>query len=380
MSCPYQIRLLLLIQILLFTFHHGTSQKIRDFDLINWERLAEGVIVNEYHGTIDTLPVVFFLVELQMDSVRLDLQLGKDQIIGQETVSSMVKRKGAILGINGGFSYTNSSNNIYHGIPRGFLVDEGKIQSLPERERSSFCMCNGKPRLVRPNIQIALQQQGTLISGFQLNQAVAPDDSIPVIYTSEWNATTLSEHSMTEWLINDKRANIVRHGSNVIPENGYIITLPKQLLWQPDSRGRIELEYTINDRYNTNLSTEITNCECNSAGPTLIRNRMAINDFTQEDDKFCCGFAGKHPRTAIGYIALTNTLLFLVADGRQPGYSMGLTLEEEKNIFKSLGCEFAYNLDGGGSSTLVTQDSVINRFSDARERPRCDAWLVYPAH
>jgi exopolysaccharide biosynthesis protein len=50
-----------------------------------------------------------------------------------------------------------------------------------------------------------------------------------------------------------------------------------------------------------------------------------------------------------------KTLLILVVDGRQPGYSQGLTLLEMAELMRSYGARNAINLDGGGSSTLVME-------------------------
>jgi exopolysaccharide biosynthesis protein len=49
-----------------------------------------------------------------------------------------------------------------------------------------------------------------------------------------------------------------------------------------------------------------------------------------------------------------------VVDGRNPGYSKGVTTEEFAQIFKDLGCTTAYNLDGGGSSTMYFKGEVVN--------------------
>ena len=68
---------------------------------------------------------------------------------------------------------------------------------------------------------------------------------------------------------------------------------------------------------------------------------------------------GTNPRTGIGIIE-ANHFVFVVVDGRSPGYSRGVTLEEFAEIFQGLGCTTAYNLDGGGSSTLYFMGNVIN--------------------
>lgn len=68
---------------------------------------------------------------------------------------------------------------------------------------------------------------------------------------------------------------------------------------------------------------------------------------------------GTNPRTGVGIIE-ANHFVFVVVDGRNPGYSRGVTLEEFAEIFQELGCITAYNLDGGGSSTLYFMGDVVN--------------------
>ena len=50
----------------------------------------------------------------------------------------------------------------------------------------------------------------------------------------------------------------------------------------------------------------------------------------------------------------------MVVDGRSAGYSRGVSLTEFAQIFKDLGCTEAYNIDGGGSSTMYFMGRVVN--------------------
>jgi hypothetical protein len=61
------------------------------------------------------------------------------------------------------------------------------------------------------------------------------------------------------------------------------------------------------------------------------------------------------PRTAVGIDQAGETMLILVADGRQPFYSQGVTLRELAEILQGYGMHTVLNLDGGGSSTLVVE-------------------------
>jgi hypothetical protein len=64
---------------------------------------------------------------------------------------------------------------------------------------------------------------------------------------------------------------------------------------------------------------------------------------------------GIHPRTAIGIDSTSTILTIVIVDGRQPGYSEGLSMWELSDLLIEYGAEYALNLDGGGSSTLVVQ-------------------------
>ena len=84
------------------------------------------------------------------------------------------------------------------------------------------------------------------------------------------------------------------------------------------------------------------------------------------------------PRTAVGLNGAGNTLYLVVVDGRQPGYSEGVSLQELAGILAEFGAYNAMNLDGGGSSTLVREgalggvvvlNSPVGRTIPGTERP-----------
>ena len=83
----------------------------------------------------------------------------------------------------------------------------------------------------------------------------------------------------------------------------------------------------------------------------------------------------REPRTAIGMVD-KNHYVIIVADGRRNGWSeKGMTLQELQQLFIEQGCQVAYNLDGGGSATLVFGGEKLNRSSGSRERDVSD--IVY---
>ena len=89
-------------------------------------------------------------------------------------------------------------------------------------------------------------------------------------------------------------------------------------------------------------------------GPGLISD----DEILVEDGDEVKRAKTSNPRTAIGMIE-PNHFLFVVSDGRSDE-SVGLTLLELAEFMHGLGAVTAYNLDGGGSSTMVFQGTVIN--------------------
>lgn len=112
--------------------------------------------------------------------------------------------------------------------------------------------------------------------------------------------------------------------------------------------------------------------------PTLVRDGEL---FIGKGDT---PFFSRHPRTGVGFTAAgpAQRVLFVTVDGRQPGYSRGMTPLRFAKLFRSLGATYALNLDGGGSTTMVINRDgiprVVNRPSDGSERPVSSALLLLP--
>ncbi len=91
-----------------------------------------------------------------------------------------------------------------------------------------------------------------------------------------------------------------------------------------------------------------------SFGPALvIDGKVAVTE-----DEEVGKAKSSNPRTAIGIIDELHYVL-VVSDGRT-SESEGLSLHQLAEFMQSLGVEKAYNLDGGGSSTMVFNGEVIN--------------------
>ncbi|MEO8413495.1 MAG: phosphodiester glycosidase family protein [Ginsengibacter sp.] len=97
-------------------------------------------------------------------------------------------------------------------------------------------------------------------------------------------------------------------------------------------------------------------------GPVLVQNNKVQVSNNEERKFFGKAINDRHPRTAIGYTN-NNKIIILVAEGRSETAS-GLTLTQEAQILKDLGCKEALNLDGGGSSCMIVNGKQTNSPSD----------------
>ena len=115
-----------------------------------------------------------------------------------------------------------------------------------------------------------------------------------------------------------------------------------------------------------------------SFGPALVNAGQipAGIDEVEVDTNFGNhSIQGNQPRTALGWVD-TNHYMFVVVDGRSEGHSRGTTMTEMAQIMADLGCQVAYNLDGGGSSAMYFNGRIINQPSNGGERATSDILYI----
>jgi len=89
-----------------------------------------------------------------------------------------------------------------------------------------------------------------------------------------------------------------------------------------------------------------------SFGPRLLENGKALTKFNSTVER-------NNPRSAIGYVE-PGHYYFVQVDGRGANGSRGMTLEQLAQLFESLGCETAYNLDGGQTAGIVWDGELVS--------------------
>ena len=157
-----------------------------------------------------------------------------------------------------------------------------------------------------------------------------------------------------------RRQNITRHHLMIVDEQGDFSVLT-------DRSGKQGVVANQLEQKNTWQTFEF--------GPVLVQDGKA----TTLPSSFYvnCHDGYYEPRTAIGQIGPLHYIV-IVVDGRRDGYSTGASIPQLQQLFLDEGVDFAFNLDGGGSTTLYFLGEVINMPSGGKERSVSDVIMFMP--
>lgn len=108
-------------------------------------------------------------------------------------------------------------------------------------------------------------------------------------------------------------------------------------------------------------------------GPELVRDGEAVT-FSKSFNVISTRATRLEPRTAIGQIGPLHYVV-IVVDGRQDGYSSGISLQNLQQLFLQYGAVTAMNLDGGGSAEMWFNGEIISSPSGGGERHVSD--IIY---
>ena len=158
-----------------------------------------------------------------------------------------------------------------------------------------------------------------------------------------------------------RRQNIKKHHLLVVDENG-------NLSAQTDRSGKQGLVANKLEQQNTWQTFEF--------GPVLVENGEAA-DLPLKSFYINCNDGYYEPRTAIGQIGPLHYIV-IVVDGRRTGYSTGASMPQLQQLFLDEGAQFAFNLDGGGSTTLYFLGEVVNMPSSGKQRSVSDVIMFMP--
>lgn len=329
----------------------------------------------------------------------------------RETTSQLFAASGALAAVNGGF-FTMDPAAGAPGDPAGAAVHDGKVLSEPVGDRPSLVLDKNGTSIQRLHWHGTVSAPGAgelpldgidrvpgLIrncggsddtpTNLPLHDFTCTDADEIVAFTPEYGPTTPAGPGLevvldaqgTVTAVNHTRGTAVPAGRRTLQAIGSDVDKLAALA-VPGKKLKVDTDLLTESgkTLKTSATTDVVN-----GGPTLVRNGQldvtAKRDGmvrTNDSNSFFYGWVHKrNPRTFAGVDAQGRTLL-VTADGRQTT-SLGLSLNEEAHVARSLGMVNAMNLDGGGSTTMVQGGQVMNSPSDATgERPVGDALLLLP--
>lgn len=327
-------------------------------------------------------------VEYTPNSEAVPIVVNGASVYGSRTITSAAEymEKNSLrplIGINGDYFSTKT------GIPMGYTVIDGKLFSKEAGVQDAVGFrSDGTGFIDIIGIDASLTHKDKKINVQYVNKW--PQDGIPCVYMldSNFSSTTKTDFNALYVICSATGGDLslnssmtlnvdevfIYDGAIKIPDGKYVFVMDPDgepeffdmlsKLAPGDSVTFANSVYGA-QRHNWNEAKYIMS----SIGGRLLNNGAIGSGFA----------TGTAPRTAVG-IKENGNVIFYTIDGRQTGYSTGITIKNLANRMQELGCVDAINLDGGGSTAIGGvfpgfEDFVVsNRPSDGRER-KCANYL-----
>ncbi len=312
----------------------------------------------------------------------LEPLLSNESLLGRETLTAMQKRLGSsavTAGVNGDYF------TIATGRPSGVLIRDGVLVSPPRSARSSAGVTSdGRLDIRKVSFFGSWQGSGEKhpVTGF--NQV--PEPGQVALFTDTYGPTTPLVPGATVAVlfpfpeavpsldlpatVGEVRAS----GAPVeIPVGGAVLLARGAAA--PDVVGEAVPGASVTVRLQLRPSWPGVVAAI-GGGPQIVRNGSPV--FRAGEEFTSSQLGPRAPRTGVGQLR-DGRIILVAVDGRQPGLSVGLTNFELAQTLARLGAVTGMALDGGGSTTMAFDGTVLNAPSDGGER-RIATALVFAYH
>lgn len=346
----------------------------------------------KYHSVTKPGPYSIKILEIDITNpnIKIETVLARDVLgTGFERTSSMAIRSNSnghyVLGaINADFFGISAPTNPYSfvgsSMVQNYEFNQGKYSN-----RTSFGLTNNKVPIFN-------------ILTFVGNLKAKNNKTIGITYVNQERITN-SMVLYNKYMGNSTLTNQWGVEVKIEPIEEMAVNLPVKfkVLSKEDGVGNMTIgnyyvlsghdscarflrnQISIGDTIELTMGTTVNvgNIFClTGGGPRLITNGNIPNSFVGLEGFDASFTDNRHPRSAVGINRDSTKVYFVAVDGRQPSLSIGMTLTELASYMKLIGCYQAVNLDGGGSTTLVVRNQVVNSPSDGSERSVANALLA----
>lgn len=304
-------------------------------------------------------------VDFQNPYIVVDTIFGEDGYTGdKQTINNMARESGAVAAINGDFFTINAE-----GAPFGVTIQAGKMITSPGyiHSKNAFTIDKfdnlGIDRLDFDAILNTTDGASFQIFGINKTEYQAgylysgnSHENRLHMYTDLWNTDNWVGDSLDDYTTvlveNNRVTKIVKNNKvGLIPQGGYVLLGQGEAADFLDQHINLGESLIVEYSLNTNNSLEVA-----LGGSTLLVDNGEKAPITYE-------IKGNYARTAIGY-SKDERYLYLVTVEKSKK-SVGMTLDQFSNFLILRGCFEAVNLDGGGSTTMVTRSLGKNALVDA---------------
>ncbi len=311
-------------------------------------------------------------VDLQNPYNNVETAKGGGHLIGSESVSSMAARNSydghiVVGAVNGDFF------QIGPGIPIGIQVKKGEIIHQPSSNPAVGFDINKYPMIN------AVNYNGKLITkngsyNIANNNADRGTDQL-ILYNKYYGDSTgsnsygteISVKALQQWFVNDTIKCVVTAKQS---NTGNMAISDTTVVLSGNGAAATFLTNNVNIGDTINVVNSVV------PGFAKIKEMIGGNPVLVKNGKPYNNVAPREPRTAIGFNQDSTIMYLITVDGRQ-NESVGMTFAELSDLMVKLGVYQGLNLDGGGSTTMVVRDSVVNFPSGGGvQRQDANAFLV----
>lgn len=282
----------------------------------------------------------------------------KTVLFGYEYLSVMYDTWQAKAAVNAGFSHSN-------GMLGGLFAMDGELYTTATGNFPVLFLDNEKAYIEDASSKVWVEGDGIFLDNLFHNRYLKKE-GIYVFTPSYGTMNRLDVSHLNAVISNGEvRGLIQRNKSYEIPKDGFLISAIGK-------KARTRLEELIKPGMNLELKYDIYKGDQSFTGYNWAYEcgSWILKDYeivAPEKDGWVGTMQTRVPRTAVG-IKGDGTVLILVADGRQKGFSDGLTGKELGQKLLDLGVKDAVNLDGGASSEMIVEGKIVNSPSAGRER------------
>ena len=326
--------------------------------------VTEGVM----HKTLERFTTHGWLninvLEVDLENPHLSIELLTDikGVSNMTNIFNLAKQNDILAAINGDFfQRLRGSNN--RGSSIGTMIKDGEILSTPAHQKGMATVAmDDFNQLIFDywTYDVSITSPNGETANIKHINKYDPLDSI-ILYNHHWDTYSIgSENNIVEVVVVDGIVTEIRREMPPvkIPENGYILcNLPK---YDPFLIENLNVGDAVTLNISTHPDYETVKMAM-SGGAVLVKDGKRV--------PLSHNIGGLHPRTAIGTDASGKKLYMVTVDGRQLR-SKGMTLNELADFLIDWGVYHAVNLDGGGSTAMVSKSlgsdelAVVSRPSD----------------